>query len=214
MCMTCGCGRALDDHSDSRNITLTDLQGAANAANITLQDAASNIQVTLALVLGAASDTDSITKALAAHPDADAAYRLVKAQDEKRYTLGLAYGANLPDVARAADGFRDFASKDAIQDAAWRYMTKSRNIGLGHVDGTDAAGEVVESYTWPADTWIMKASDGTEVRIENGDWLLGVIWTPPAWSLIKSGDIRGFSPQGGAKRRSPSADALDHLRSR
>lgn len=160
-----------------------------------------------------AAATD-VKKAFEADPEADAAYRLLKSQDERRYTLGLAYGANLPDIAVAADGHRDFASKQAVQEAAWRYMTKSRNIGLGHIDGTDAAGEVVESYTWPGDTWVMKAADGTEVVIENGDWLLGVIWTPPAWSLIKSGDIRGFSPQGAAKRLQPTSDALDQLRSR
>lgn len=35
MCMSCGCGRPNDDHGDSRNITLNDLDQAAEAAGTT-----------------------------------------------------------------------------------------------------------------------------------------------------------------------------------
>jgi hypothetical protein len=44
MCASCGCGKAEDQHGDQRNITLGDLQGAASAANISVEKVISNLQ--------------------------------------------------------------------------------------------------------------------------------------------------------------------------
>lgn len=46
MCLTCGCGEPNADHGDSRHITLNDLQSAAEAAEISADEAASNLQET------------------------------------------------------------------------------------------------------------------------------------------------------------------------
>ena len=43
MCVTCGCGIPEDKHGDDRNITLSELQAAADAAGITLEEAVGNI---------------------------------------------------------------------------------------------------------------------------------------------------------------------------
>jgi hypothetical protein len=43
MCMSCGCGSPNDTHGDNRNITQDDLNNAAQAANITPEQAAQNI---------------------------------------------------------------------------------------------------------------------------------------------------------------------------
>ncbi len=43
VCLSCGCGHPLDDHQDSRNITLSVLTGAADAVGIGLGEAAANI---------------------------------------------------------------------------------------------------------------------------------------------------------------------------
>ncbi len=43
MCMSCGCGAPNDDHGDRRNITQDDLDRAAEAANISRDQAAQNI---------------------------------------------------------------------------------------------------------------------------------------------------------------------------
>jgi hypothetical protein len=74
---------------------------------------------------------------------------LVKSSDELRQTLTVAYPANRADAAVAADGHRDFASADAVRKAAHSFLVKSPKVGLHHADGTDGAGTVVESYTWP-----------------------------------------------------------------
>ena len=137
---------------------------------------------------------------------------VVKAEDERRFTLALAYPADKADVAVAQDKHRDFASKDATERAAWNYM-KSRTVSLSHAEGTDGAGEVVESYVYRGPDWALKAVDGSEVTIRAGDWLLGTIWTPGAWEQIKAGDVRGMSPEGKAQRRQPSAQAVAALRS-
>jgi len=81
----------------------------------------------------------------------------------------------------------------------------------GHAD---EAGEVVENYIWRADPWVIKAVDGTEQVIMAGDWLVGMRLPPPTWALYKAGLIGGVSPQGGAKRRLPSAETLERVRSR
>ena len=38
MCASCGCGELNEDHGDERHITLQDLQGAADAADISLDE--------------------------------------------------------------------------------------------------------------------------------------------------------------------------------
>lgn len=44
MCISCGCGKPNDDHGDSRNITLDDLNQAAAAAGTTRDRVLQNIQ--------------------------------------------------------------------------------------------------------------------------------------------------------------------------
>src|SRR5260370_41666605 len=73
--------------------------------------------------------------------------RLVKAEAAKRFTLCVAYPALRPDAQIAADGFRDVASKDAVEEAAHNYLLKHRKVGLWHApgDATVGSGDVVES---------------------------------------------------------------------
>lgn len=44
MCVSCGCGSPNDDHGDSRNITMDQIQSAADAAGISSQEVGNNIQ--------------------------------------------------------------------------------------------------------------------------------------------------------------------------
>jgi hypothetical protein len=44
MCMSCGCGDVSNDHGNPDNITEEDLERAANAANVSKQQAAENIR--------------------------------------------------------------------------------------------------------------------------------------------------------------------------
>jgi hypothetical protein len=43
MCLSCGCGEPNEKHGDDRNITMDDVQQAAQASNITPMQAAQNI---------------------------------------------------------------------------------------------------------------------------------------------------------------------------
>jgi hypothetical protein len=95
--------------------------------------------------------------------------------------------------------------------AAWEFM-KSPAIGLWHEDGTDGAGHVVESYVYRGPDWVIKAGDA-EHTVQAGDWLLGIRWSEETWPLVKSGKIGGVSPQGRARRRTPSPEAVAALRS-
>jgi Putative phage serine protease XkdF len=141
-----------------------------------------------------------------------AAARVVKAEAERRYTLCLVYPAERPDVSVAMDGYRDFATCGAVQDAAWSYLRKGGQVGLMHAQGTAGSGDVVESYLWPGDDWVMRAADGSRQVIRKGDWLAGIVWSRKAWDLIKSGRVTGVSMQGTAVRRRPTRDELASLR--
>ncbi len=136
---------------------------------------------------------------------------VVKADSAKRFTLCLAYPADRPDVSIAADGFRDFASKAAVEEAAWEYLAKSPVVGLWHEQGTDGAGQVVESSIHRGPDWAITAADGSEQVIKAGDWLLGIRWSPETWPLVRDGHGRGVSMQGSARRRAPSPEALAAL---
>jgi hypothetical protein len=48
MCVSCGCKKYQDDHGDQRNITMKDLQAAASASGISLDDVAENIDEAIA----------------------------------------------------------------------------------------------------------------------------------------------------------------------
>jgi hypothetical protein len=48
MCLSCGCGEPNADHGDPSHITMDDLKKAADAAEISVQEAAKNIQDGLA----------------------------------------------------------------------------------------------------------------------------------------------------------------------
>jgi hypothetical protein len=47
MCLSCGCGEPNDNHGDDRHITLDMLQEAAEAAEVSTEEAANNIVETL-----------------------------------------------------------------------------------------------------------------------------------------------------------------------
>jgi hypothetical protein len=47
MCLDCGCHLPSEDHGDARHILLVQLQGAADASDIPLEEAASNIVETV-----------------------------------------------------------------------------------------------------------------------------------------------------------------------
>lgn len=117
-----------------------------------------------------------------------ASYRLVKRADEQRFSLGVAYPAN------SVDAHGEYADAEELEKAAWQFMQDPK-VGIMHRFGTEGAGRVVESYVWRFE----KTTIGGQV-ISPGDWLLGVVWEPQAWALIKSGDLNGFSIQGWAAR--------------
>jgi len=48
MCLSCGCGEPDADHDDPRHITMEDLRKAAEAAEISPQEAVENIDATMA----------------------------------------------------------------------------------------------------------------------------------------------------------------------
>jgi hypothetical protein len=48
MCVSCGCGQYQDNHGDQRHITMNDIKAAAEAAGISAEDVAENIDEAIA----------------------------------------------------------------------------------------------------------------------------------------------------------------------
>ena len=145
MCVSCGCLRPDDTHGDERAIVLADLQAAADQCGCSVADVAANITKTLA-VCGCAAEPN-------APAEKTAAVVVLKAASERRFTLGVAYPANKPDVVVAADGHRDFASPDALEKTAWEWMSKHRDVNLFHRADTSGHATVVESYIYRGPDW-------------------------------------------------------------
>ena len=142
-----------------------------------------------------------------------AAYRVLKSTNEQRFTLGVAYPAMKADVARAADGHRDFVSEEVLEKTAWEWLAKFRDVGLFHRDGTEGHFTPTESYIWRAPTWKVDSPvDGKPYLVCKGDWVLGGVWDDYGWTMVKSGLANGWSPEGGARRSTPTAERLALLR--
>ena len=168
----------------------------------------------MAEILRATIDQERAVKTQAPAPAGDeigdpsaTKMNFIKASEEMRYTLGLAYPHNRVDVAVAQDGHRDFVGAAALEKCAWNFA-KHRKITMFHQKGTDGAAEVVESYVYRGPDWQV-----SDTVIKSGDWLVGCIWTEDAWPLVKTGLINGFSPEGGARRATPTAEQIEQLRS-
>ncbi len=126
---------------------------------------------------------------------------------EQRFLLTIGYQAGPdPRIQRGADGYRDYFTPEELEKAAWSLLRSGTPAcGLFHLDGTEGAAEIVESsIRREPEPWVLKAVDGTQVSVNCGDWLVGLLCDETAWGLYKSGRVAGVSPQGAAKRRRPA----------
>jgi hypothetical protein len=208
MCVTCGCGQVKKDHNDPRNLTKKDFHNAGKAAEMDMHHVVANInqeynqgnlgkgkpkkeEGKLAPV-GIWENPDWGTE----EPSHATRLQIVAKASTKRYTLGVAYMPDHPDVSIALDGHQDKISPEELEKTAWGFMSHPE-VGLEHQHGTEGAGIVVESYIYRGPDWRISP----DLVIKAGAWLVGVIWNPEAWKKVLSGEIKGFSPQGVAKRK-------------
>lgn len=115
---------------------------------------------------------------------------------EYRYTLGPAY------VPGREDAHGEFTDSATLQQAMWDWVRKGdRTIYLQHSD--KAAGEMVELMTvpFPLEAQLSVPGQGvTKYTFPPDTPFLGVVWEPWAWELVKSGQLRGYSIGGSARR--------------
>jgi hypothetical protein len=185
------------------------LQDAADQAGTDIPGVISNLVRTLAIC-----EFNPVNKTTPGASENLAATHVVKAVEERRYTLGVSYPAMRTDVSVAADGHRDFVSAETLEKTAWEWMTKHRDVGMFHRKGTEGHATVVESYIYRGPDWTVPSPvDGNDYVVKAGDWMLGTVWDQHGWELVKAGLIRGWSPEGGARRSTPNAERLSQLRS-
>jgi Putative phage serine protease XkdF len=128
--------------------------------------------------------------------------------DENRFLLLVAYSANkMPQ--RGADNFVDIVRPEVLEKACWRFMDNGARVGMWHQEGNEQSARIVENYIYRNEVpWVIKAPNGEQQVIKQGDWVCGLILEPDTWELYKSGKIGGASPQGSAKRKRASSELL------
>lgn len=198
MCVSCGCGLPHDDHGDSRNITIEDLQAAADAANETLGCAAHNVE---SIVMHRFAEKSGETVTVSG--------TVLKARDEDRFLLMVAYSPNRMPL-RGADKKTDLASPRVLEKACWAFMAKGAKTGMWHEPGHESDAVCVENYVYRNPVpWVVN----DDLVIKEGDWVVGFVLSERAWDLYKRGLIGGVSMQGGAGRKRASAESLARVRS-
>lgn len=133
---------------------------------------------------------------------------IYKAVAEKRFTYTVVYKASKSITEPIKDAHREFATADELQEALWDYVRLGdRDIYVQHgmVEGIGfkKAGEWVELATIPYEFEAEFKLPGQSIRkskIPAGSIVMGVIWLPWSWKLVKKGKIRGFSFGGLAGR--------------
>jgi hypothetical protein len=139
------------------------------------------------------------------------ACRVLKASEERRYTLGEAYPAMRADKSVAQDGHRDFVSAEVLEKTAWSWMHKG-DIGMFHRAGSEGHAVPVESYIYRGPDWtLVSPVDEKAYVIKAGAWLLGTVWDDYGWQMVKAGLANGWSPEGAAKRIVADAERLAQL---
>jgi hypothetical protein len=117
---------------------------------------------------------------------------------ERRFVLGIAY------PALRKDGHGEWMTADTVEATAWEFLRSGRQIGVFHADGTVGHADVVESYVHRGPAYSVTAPDGTAVTINPGDWVLGAVFDDQLWSLLKRGELDGWSIDGTGRRRRAS----------
>lgn len=139
--------------------------------------------------------------------EGDRTYHILKAEDEKRFTLGPVYSPG------KVDAHDETIDADELQKAMWDYVEKGdRTIYLQHTK--QRAGTWVELVTWPADiSTSLRKSEGEEadVTFPAGTVFMGVRWDEEVWPLVKSGKITGYSLGGTATRVEIPAEVQEDL---
>lgn len=202
MCWTCGCGH-LEERHDSRALTTEDMQGAADQADIDIPHVVGNI------VLSLSHFDPALAKKVGAVETPYAKVRVVKATEERRFTLGVAYPAMRADKSRAADGHRDFVSPEVLEKTAHEWLIKNRDVNLFHQEGTLGHFSPAESYIYRGPDWEIESPvDGKLYVVKAGAWMLGGYWDEVGWAFVKAGLVNGWSPEGGARRSVPTPERL------
>ena len=138
--------------------------------------------------------------------------RVVKEREEDRFLLMVGYSPNrMPH--RGADGYLDLASPRVVEKACWNFMTNGAGAGLMHKAGGEDAFRVVENYVYRNPVpWILKAADGSEQVIEEGDWVIGVVCSKQVYEDYKAGKYGSGSIQGRAQRAPASSETIAQVR--
>lgn len=125
-----------------------------------------------------------------------------------RFLLMVGYSPNkMP--RKGADGRIDLASPRVVEKACWRFAANGFKGGTGHKPGGEDAFKVVENYVYRNSVpWVMKAIDGSEQKIEEGDWLIGVICTQKTWEEVEVGVWGSGSIQGACLVDEASPESL------
>jgi hypothetical protein len=133
-------------------------------------------------------------------------YTVLEKAAEEQYTFGVCYKATNMPRDPELDAHDEFIMADELQKGQWGYVQAGdRRIYLQHgAAGIIPVGEWVDIVAWPWEvTTKLTLPDGKskETTIPANSVWMGVLWNDAGWRLVKSGQIRGLSMGGFAKRK-------------
>ncbi|MEJ6846738.1 XkdF-like putative serine protease domain-containing protein [Sinorhizobium fredii] len=127
-------------------------------------------------------DDGGFAAAMAAVPQDTPLVTIKKTDDEQQLVFGEVYAPGFPD----SQG--DFMTEASIQKMAHEFLHK------GLVDKIDVQHSQQESGCYVVESFIAREDDTIFIP---GSWVLGVkVPDPQVWSLVKSGELNGFSLDG------------------
>lgn len=125
------------------------------------------------------------------------AVEFTKRLEDKRLVAGYAYVSKMNGkLLRDLQG--DSVEVDVLRDAVHEFMKTGRALGVMHIPGPDgkpvAGGEIVEMAVFGGDIRPPGMDPGIDAL-----WIVAKVQDDMVWSLVKSGDLRGFSIGGAGK---------------
>lgn len=155
-------------------------------------------------VLAASPELASLTAYLSSLASTLGTYRPLTKSSTDRIVKGVVYAP--PANRRDVDKQDQWARASTIRKKAYGFLTGDRIIGIGHLDGTEGKGEVVESYIHDGPPYTVDGPHGPET-VPTGAWVLAVrVDDDDTWARIEAGDLQGWSEQGSTKLKSATPD--------
>ena len=141
---------------------------------------------------------DDINKNTSLSYPSHSAFRIEKADADKRLVFGWALVSALKDGQKIIDHQGDIVEQEDLEEGAYEYVLNFRDAGEEHIGTLRKKARMVESVVFTAEK--LKAMGIPEGTVPYGWWIGFYVDDDRTWELIKNGTYKMFSIEGRAIR--------------